>query len=96
MSVCVVVVGLEELLNRVESTLEGAFPGEKRVYSSGIRLRRDMEANQPVFELFVSGSSTGLDKFSIVWFVIVTYQWNHKELRSLLAVSSGSAIGIWT
>ena len=55
----VFVIGFAELMNRVETTLEGASPGQKRVYSSRNRLRRDIVANHPVF---VSGSSTGTDK----------------------------------
>ena len=46
----------------MESTLEGATQGRKRAYSPRNRLRRDMVSGHPVFELFVSGSSTGSDK----------------------------------
>ena len=46
----------------MESTLEGATRGRKRAYSPRNRLRRDMVSGHPVFELFVSGSSTGSDK----------------------------------
>ena len=57
------VAGFEELLSRVETSLEGAGSSRRRthVYSSRDRLRRNMVANHPVFELFVSGSSTGVD-----------------------------------
>ena len=46
----------------MESTLEGAERGRKRVYSPRSRLRRDMVTGNPIYELFVSGSSTGSDK----------------------------------
>ena len=46
----------------MESTLEGATRRGKRAYSPRNRLRRDMVSGHPVFELFVSGSSTGSDK----------------------------------
>ena len=46
----------------MESTLEGATRGRKRAYSPRNRLRRDMVSGHPVFELFLSGSSTASDK----------------------------------
>ena len=50
---------------RVETSLEGV-PGpqrqRKRVYSPRNRLRRDMVGDNPIYQLFVSGSSTGSDK----------------------------------
>ena len=47
----------------MESTLEGAEQrSRKRMYSPRPRLRRDMVTGNPLFELFVSGSSTGSDK----------------------------------
>ena len=57
------VAGFEELLSQGETSLEGAGSSRRRthVYSSRNRLRRNMVANHPVFELFVSGSSTGVD-----------------------------------
>ena len=46
----------------MESTLEGATRGRKRAYSPRNRLRRDKVSGHSVFDLFVSGSSTGCDK----------------------------------
>ena len=46
----------------MEMTLDGASRNRKRVYSPRHRLRRDMVTGHPIFELFVSGSSTGSDK----------------------------------
>ena len=43
----------------METTLESADRGRKRVYSPRNRLRRDMVTGNPIYELFVSGSSTG-------------------------------------
>ena len=43
-------------------TLDSASRSRKRVYSPRNRLRRDMVTGHPIFELFVSGSSTGSDK----------------------------------
>ena len=43
-------------------TLDEASCSRKRVYSPRNRLRRDMVAGHPIFELFVSGSSSGSDK----------------------------------
>ena len=56
------IIEFEELIQRMESTLEGATRGRKRAYSRRNRLRRDIVSGHPVFELFVSGSSTGSDK----------------------------------
>ena len=57
-----VVTQFEELIRRMEVTLDEASRGRKRVYSSQNRLRRDMVAGHPIFELFVSGSSSGSDR----------------------------------
>ena len=57
-----VVSEFEELIRRMEMTLDDASRSRKRVYSLRNRLRRDMVAGNPIFELFVSGSSTGSDK----------------------------------
>ena len=57
-----VVTEFEELIRRIEMTLEDASRNRKRVYSPRNRLRRGMVAGHPIFELFVSGSSTGSDK----------------------------------
>ena len=46
----------------MEMTLDSASRSRKRVYSPRNRLRRDMVTGHPIFELFVSGSSTGSDK----------------------------------
>ena len=43
-------------------TLDEASRSRKRVYSPRNRLRRDMVAGHLIFELFVSGSSSGSDK----------------------------------
>ena len=59
------VIGFQELVSRVEVSLEEARTPHRqrtRVYSSRNRLRRDMLKDNPIFELFVSGSSTGSDK----------------------------------
>ena len=57
--------GFQELVAWVETSLEGA-PGpqrqRKRVYSPRNRLRRDLVDDNPINQLFVSGSSTGSDK----------------------------------
>ena len=49
----------------VKTSLEGV-PGpqrqRKRVYSPRNRLRRDVDGDNPIYQLFVSGSSTGSDK----------------------------------
>ena len=58
-------VGFQELVSRVEASLEEARTPHRqrtRAYSSRNRLRRDMLKDTPIFELFVSGSSTGSDK----------------------------------
>ena len=57
-----VVTEFEELIKRMEATLDEASRSRKRVYSPRNRLRRDMVAGHPIFELFVSGSSSGSDK----------------------------------
>ena len=56
------VVEFEELVNRVETRLENASVVRRRTrtYSARNRLRRDMVKGHPVFELFVTGSSTGV------------------------------------
>ena len=46
----------------METTLEGADWNRKRVCNSRHRLQRDLVTGNPIFELFVSGSSTGSDK----------------------------------
>ena len=62
---CLWFPGFQELVARVETRLEGT-PGSqrqrKRVYSARNRLRRDMIGDNPIYQLFVSGSSTGSDK----------------------------------
>ena len=61
--------GFQELVARVETSLEGA-PGpqrqRKRMYSPRNRLRRDMVGDTPIYQLFVSGSSTGSDKLVLL------------------------------
>ena len=57
-----VVSEFEELLRRMEMTLDDASRSRKRKYSPRNRLRRDMVTGNPIFELFVSGSNTGSDK----------------------------------
>ena len=54
--------GFEELVNRVETSLENAGTSRRctRSYSSRIQLRRDMVKGHPVFELVLTGSSTGV------------------------------------
>ena len=56
------VTGFEELVNRVENSWEnaGTSLGRTRSYRSRNRLRRDMVKGHPVFELFMTGSSTGV------------------------------------
>ena len=52
-------------MSRVEASLEEARTPHRqrtRAYSSRNRLRRDMLKDNPIFELFVSDSSTGSDK----------------------------------
>ena len=56
------VVGFQELVERMEQSLEGVSPvpqQPKRTYSARNRLRREMVGDHPVYSLFVSGSSTG-------------------------------------
>ena len=59
----------------VETSLEGV-PGpqrqRKRVYSPRNRLRRDMVGDNPIYQLFVSGSSTGSDNM----FFCKIFQWD--------------------
>ena len=60
------VLGLQELVGRVEASLdELSLPQRqlKRLYSLRKRLRRDMIGDNPIFQLFVSGSSTGSDNY---------------------------------
>ena len=57
--------GFQELVARVETRLEGVLGPRrqrKRVHSPRNRLRRDMVGDNPIYQLFVSGSSTGSDK----------------------------------
>ena len=53
----------EELVTRVEASLEQASPSRRRTrtVSSRKRHRRSMVKDHPVFELFVSGSSSGVE-----------------------------------
>ena len=53
----------EELVTPVEASLEQASPSRRRTrtVSSRNRLRRSMVKDHPVFELFVSGSSSGVE-----------------------------------
>ena len=56
------VVGFQELVERMEKSLEGVPPvyqQPKRKYSARNSLRREMVGDHPVYSLFVSGSSTG-------------------------------------
>ena len=46
----------------MKTTLESADRSRKRVYSPRNHLRRDMVVGNPIYELFVSGSSTGSNK----------------------------------
>ena len=59
----IVFAEFEELVARVETSLEQASPSRRRtrVVSSRNRLRRSMVIDHPVFELFVSGSSSGIE-----------------------------------
>ena len=59
----IVFAEFEELVARVETSLEQASPSRRRtrVVSSRNRLRRSMVKDHPVFELFVSGSSSGIE-----------------------------------
>ena len=62
---CLVFLGFQELVARVETSLEGTLRPQRqrrRVYSPRNRLRRDMIGDNPIYQLFVSGSSTGSDK----------------------------------
>ena len=60
-----VFVGFQELVSRVEASLEEISSPQrqrKRVYSMRKRLRRDMIGDNLIYQLFVSGSSNGSDK----------------------------------
>ena len=62
---CLMFVGFQELVSRVETSLEGVVaPQHQRrgVNSSRNRLRRDMVGDNPIYQLFASGSNTGSDK----------------------------------
>ena len=63
LAVVMFVVEFEELVTRVEASLEPASPSRRRTRapSSRSRLRRSMVKDLPVFELFVSGSSSGVE-----------------------------------
>ena len=63
--VILVVTEFEKLIRRMEMALDDASRSRKRVYGPRHRLRRDMVAGHPIFELFISGSSTGSDKLSL-------------------------------
>ena len=57
-----VFVGFQELVSSVEASLEEISSPQgqrKRVYSMRKRLRRNMIGDNPIYQLFVSGSSTG-------------------------------------
>ena len=56
-----VVVGLQDLAAKMEERLGSAKKVKK--YSSRNRLRRDMLTLNPAYEIFVSGSKSGSDKF---------------------------------
>ena len=57
------VVGLQDLAARMEERLSSVKKVKK--YSSRIRLRRDMLTLNPAYEVFVSGSKCGSEKFFI-------------------------------
>ena len=63
LSVPVFVVEFEELVTRVKSSLEHVSPSRRRSRSQNPRnwLRRSMVKGHPVFEIFVSGSSSGVE-----------------------------------
>ena len=57
-----VLVGFQELVSRVEASLEEISSPQwqrKQVYSMRKRLRHDMIGDNPIYQLFVSGSRTG-------------------------------------
>ena len=58
-----VFVEFEELVTRVEMSLENVSPSRRRSRPQNLRnrLRRSMIKDHPVFELFVSGSSSGVE-----------------------------------
>ena len=97
-SLCGVVlfVGFQELVSRVETSLEGVAAPQRqrrRVYSSRHRLRRDMVGDNPIYQLFVSGSSTGSDK---LFFCKICHRDVSMESRGALnshVTCLGSAIG---
>ena len=57
------VVEFEELVTRVETSLENVSPSRRRSGPQNLRnrLRRSMVKDHPVFEQFVSGSSSGVE-----------------------------------
>ena len=57
------VVEFEELVTRVETSLENVSPSRRRSRPQNPqkRLRRSMVKEHPAFELFVSGSSSGVE-----------------------------------
>ena len=62
--VVVFVVEFEELVTRVEASLENVSPARRRPprpQNVRNRLRRSMVKDHPIFELFVTGSSSGVE-----------------------------------
>ena len=84
---------------RVETSLEGV-PGpqrqRKRVYSPRNRLRRDMVGDNPIYQLFVSGSSTGSDKLFFCKICHRDVSMSHVGHQNSPAISVVSVIGNWT
>ena len=82
-----VFVGFQELVSRVEASLEEISSPQrqrKRVYSLRKRLRRDMIGDNPIYQLFVSGSSTGCDKH---FFCMICHRDVSMESRGALEFS---------
>ena len=82
-----VFVGFQELVSRVEACLEEILSPQrqrKRVYSMRKRLRRDMIGDNPIYQLFVSGSSTGCDKH---FFCMICHRDVSMESRGALEFS---------
>ena len=84
-----VFVGFQELVSRVEANLEEISSPQrqrkrKRVYGMRKRLRRDMIGDNPIYQLFVSGSSTGCDKH---FFCMICHRDVSMESRGALEFS---------
>ena len=82
-----VFVGFQELVSRVEASLEEISSPQrqrKRVYCMRKRLRRDMIGDNPIYQLFVSGSNTGCDKH---FFCMICHRDVSMESRGALEFS---------